>query len=179
MRDSPLQNARFGYKIVSHRIQHCIRLSLLKTPKASGSVAIYPCPAVVSAASSRSSRRSSHGSLAGFGAARVWSSSRRARSRSRCLSRTRDRPIAARSPWQNGHVERLIASIRREALDHLIVFGESHLCKILKAYAAYYNRVRAHLSLGKDTSSIRAVQRVGRIIPLLVLGRLHRHYVRI
>jgi len=54
----------------------------------------------------------------------------------------RDRPTAPRSPWQNGHVERLIGSIRREALDHLVVFGEAHLRDVLKAYASYYNKVR-------------------------------------
>jgi transposase InsO family protein len=51
----------------------------------------------------------------------------------------RDHPTASRSPWQNGHVERLIGSIRREALDHLVVFGEAHLRGVLKAYASYYN----------------------------------------
>jgi len=62
----------------------------------------------------------------------------------------RDRPVAPRSPWQNGHVERLIGSIRRECLDHVVVFGEAHLRRILVAYAAYYNGVRTHLALGKD-----------------------------
>ena len=62
----------------------------------------------------------------------------------------RDHPTAPRSPWQNGHVERLIGSIRRESLDHLIVFGEAHLRGVLKAYASYYNEVRTHLSLDKD-----------------------------
>ena len=50
----------------------------------------------------------------------------------------RDHPTAPRSPWQNGHVERLIGSIRRESLDHLIVFGEAHLRGVLKVYASYY-----------------------------------------
>src|SRR5580658_3380739 len=62
----------------------------------------------------------------------------------------RDHPIAPRSPWQNGNVERLIGSIRRECLDHLAVSGEAHLRRVLKTYAAYYNEVRTHLSLGKD-----------------------------
>ncbi|HXP75969.1 MAG TPA: integrase core domain-containing protein, partial [Stellaceae bacterium] len=53
----------------------------------------------------------------------------------------RDRLIAPRSPWQNGHVERLIGSIRRECLDHVVVFGEAHLRRILTAYATYYNGV--------------------------------------
>jgi len=57
----------------------------------------------------------------------------------------RDHPTAPRSPWQNGHVERLIGSIRRESLDHLIVFGEAHLRGVLEAYASYYNEVRTHL----------------------------------
>jgi transposase InsO family protein len=59
----------------------------------------------------------------------------------------RDHPTAARSPWQNGHVERLIGSIRRECLDHLVVLGEGHLCRILKSYASYYNQARTHLAL--------------------------------
>jgi transposase InsO family protein len=56
----------------------------------------------------------------------------------------RDDPVAARSPWQNGHAERLIGSIRRECLDHLVVSGEAHLRQVLKTYAAYYNEVRTH-----------------------------------
>ena len=62
----------------------------------------------------------------------------------------RDRPIAAASPWQNGYAERLIGSIRRECLDHMIVLGEAHLRKILRAYAQYYNGLRTHRSLNKD-----------------------------
>jgi transposase InsO family protein len=73
----------------------------------------------------------------------------------------RDHPITARSPWQNGHVERLIGSIRRECLDHVVVFGESHLRRILKDYAAYYNEVRTHLSLGKDAPDFRRSQAAG------------------
>ena len=64
----------------------------------------------------------------------------------------RDHPTAARSPWQNGHAERLIGSIRRECLDHAVVFGESHLRRILAAYASYYNELRTPLSLGKDAA---------------------------
>ena len=62
----------------------------------------------------------------------------------------RDHPTAPRSPWQNGHAERLIGSIRRELLDHVVVLGEDHLRRILKAYVAYYNDVRPHLALAKD-----------------------------
>src|SRR5271154_5138497 len=75
----------------------------------------------------------------------------------------RDHPIAPRSPWQNGHAERLIGSIRRECLDHIVVFGEAHLRKILAAYTSYYNKPRTHLSLGKDSPDHRPVQRFGRL----------------
>jgi transposase InsO family protein len=91
----------------------------------------------------------------------------------------RDRPTAPRSPWQNGHTERLIGSIRRECLDHVVVFGERHLRHVLLSYMHYYNSARTHLSLNKDAPLPRAVQAVGRILPTPVLGGLHHHYVRI
>src|ERR1700730_10452251 len=59
----------------------------------------------------------------------------------------RDKPIAPASPWQNGVVERLIGSIRRECVDHIIVLGEAHLRRILKSYARYYNRASEHPSV--------------------------------
>src|SRR5471030_3093331 len=62
----------------------------------------------------------------------------------------RDKPTAPASPWQNGFAERLIGSIRRECVDHFIVLGEEHLCRILRAYAHYYNEIRTHRSLNKD-----------------------------
>ena len=62
----------------------------------------------------------------------------------------RDKPIAAASPWQNGFAERLIGSIRRECLDHFVVWGETHLRRILRTYACYYNDIRTHWSLDKD-----------------------------
>src|SRR2546430_10462128 len=65
----------------------------------------------------------------------------------------RDKPIAPGSPWQNGFAERLIGSIRRECVDHLVVLGEAHLRRILTKYATYYNEVRTHRSLNKDTPS--------------------------
>ena len=64
----------------------------------------------------------------------------------------RDRPIAPRSPWQNGYVERSIGSIRRECLDHVIIWGEAHLRQVLKAYTAYYNATRTHLGIDKERS---------------------------
>ena len=91
----------------------------------------------------------------------------------------RDRPIAPRSPWQNGHVERLIGSIRRECLDHVLVLGEAHLRRILVVYARYYNEARTHLALGQDTPNRRPIQRNGAINALAILGGLHHQYVRI
>src|SRR6202140_4004736 len=91
----------------------------------------------------------------------------------------RDRPTAPRSPWQNGHTERLIGSIRREWLDHVVVFGERHLRHVLLSYMQYYNGVRTHLSLNKDAPVSRAVQAIGHILCRPVLGGLHHQYVRI
>ena len=91
----------------------------------------------------------------------------------------RDRPTAPRSPWQNAYVERLIGSIRRELLDHVVVLGERHLQRLLRSYLTYYNEVRTHLSLNKDTPVPRKVQSVGRIFVKPHLGGLHHQYVRI
>jgi transposase InsO family protein len=91
----------------------------------------------------------------------------------------RDHPTAPRSPWQNGHVERLIGSIRRESLDHLVVFGEAHLRNVLKAYASYYNKVRPHLSLDKDAPDFRSTQKIGCIVAIPILGGLHHQYIRV
>jgi Integrase core domain len=91
----------------------------------------------------------------------------------------RDRPIAPRSPWQNGHVERLIGSHRQECLDHVVVFGERHLRHVLLLYMDYYNRARTHLSLNKDAPVPRAIQTVGAIRPNPILSGLHHCYVRI
>ena len=91
----------------------------------------------------------------------------------------RDKPIAPASPWQNAFAERLIGSIRRECLDHIIVLGEAHLSRILNSYARYYNETRTHLALDKDAPLSRAVKRAGRILCRPVLGGLHNKYVRI
>src|SRR5258708_2722396 len=88
----------------------------------------------------------------------------------------RDRPIAPASPLQNGFAERLIGSIRRECLDHVIVLGEAHLRRILKSYAAYYNCVRTHRSLHKDAPIFRPIQQIGIIRSHPILGGLHHHY---
>ncbi|SIO51951.1 Integrase core domain-containing protein [Bradyrhizobium erythrophlei] len=91
----------------------------------------------------------------------------------------RDKPIAPASPWQNGFAERLIGSIRRECLDHIIVLGEAHLRRLLKSYARYYNETRTHLALDKDAPLSRTVKRAGRILCRPILGGLHHEYVRI
>ena len=91
----------------------------------------------------------------------------------------RDHPVEARSPYQNGQVWRLIGSIRRECLDHVVVFGETHLRRILKAYVADYNEIRTHLSLDKDAPYSRCSQTVGAIAAMPILGGLHHQYVRI
>jgi transposase InsO family protein len=90
----------------------------------------------------------------------------------------RDRPTAPASPRQNGVVERLIGSIRRECLDHIIVLGEAHLRRILKSYARYYNETRTHLALDKDAPGFRPVQRTGVVRSRTILGGLHHHYAR-
>jgi transposase InsO family protein len=90
----------------------------------------------------------------------------------------RDRPTSARSPWQNGYAERLIGSIRRECLDHVVVFGEQHLRHLFHSYQKYYNKARTHLSLQKDAPVPRDVLRTGCVLPLRILGGLHHQYVR-
>jgi Integrase core domain len=91
----------------------------------------------------------------------------------------RDKPIAPASPWQNGFAERLIGSIRRECLDHLVVLSEVHLRRMLQAYAGYCNKIRTHRSLDKDAPAFRPVQRIGAITSHPILGGLHHHYVRV
>ena len=91
----------------------------------------------------------------------------------------RDHPTAPRSPWQNGHVVRLIGSVRRECLDHIVVMGEASLRRTLKAYARYYNEVRTHRSLRKDSPEARPIQFTGTVRSRPVLGGFHHHYVRV
>ena len=91
----------------------------------------------------------------------------------------RDRPITPGSPWQNGCAERLIGALRRECLDQVVIFSETHLRRTLSAHAAYYNKARTHLALQKDAPSHRAVQRSGAIVAIPILAGLHHQYVRI
>jgi transposase InsO family protein len=85
-----------------------------------------------------------------------------------------------RSPWQRAYVERVIGSIRRECLDHMIVFDECSLRKILASYVEYYHRTRTHLSLGKDSPEPRPIQppEKGPIVAIRQVGGLHHRYER-
>src|SRR5262249_55861527 len=87
---------------------------------------------------------------------------------------------APRSPWQRAYVERLIGSIRRECLDHMIVFDEGSLRRILATYLDYYHRSRTHLSLGKDSPESRPIQRpeIGPVVSIRQVGGLHHRYAR-
>jgi transposase InsO family protein len=85
----------------------------------------------------------------------------------------RDRPISPGSPWQNGIAERLIGTVRRECLDRILIFGESHLRRVPASYTAYYNQTRTHLALQKDAPLRRAVQRSGAIVAIPILAGLH------
>ena len=91
----------------------------------------------------------------------------------------RDRPTSPHSPWQNAYAERLIGSIRRECLDHIVVFGERHLRHVLLSYMDYYNGTRTHLSLNKDAPISRAAETAGRLVYHPILGGLHHQYARI
>jgi len=87
---------------------------------------------------------------------------------------------APRSPWQNPYVERVIGSIRRECLNHVLVFNERHLRRILRDYFNYYHSCRTHLSLNKDSPKPRAVEpkALGNILALPEVGGLHHRYTR-
>ena len=82
----------------------------------------------------------------------------------------RDKPIAPGSPWQNCFAERMIGTIRRECVDHVVALGERHLRRILKSYASYYNAARTHRSLNMDAPIPRPVQQIGRIVSCAMAG---------
>jgi putative transposase len=88
---------------------------------------------------------------------------------------------APRSPWQNAYVERVIGSIRRECLDHVVVFNELHLRRVLSSYVDYYHRTRTHLSLDKDCPDSRPIQppRIGRVVAIPHVGGLHHRFERL
>jgi len=83
-----------------------------------------------------------------------------------------------RSFWQNGYVERVIGSIKREWLDHVIVLNENHLRTILKDYISYYNKYRTHLRLNKDSPEDRPIQIAGKINKIPMVNGLHHYYFR-
>ena len=88
---------------------------------------------------------------------------------------------APRSPWQNPFVERMIGSIRRDCLDHVIVLNERHLCRILREYFGYYHTCRTHLSLSKDSPQPRTVELpdLGKVTAFPFVGGLHHRYGRL
>jgi transposase InsO family protein len=88
--------------------------------------------------------------------------------------------IAPQSPWQNPYVERLIGSVRRECLDHLVMLNERHLARVLQTYLAYYHRWRTHLALDMDCPESRPVHSPehGKVIAIPEVGGLHHRYER-
>jgi transposase InsO family protein len=92
-----------------------------------------------------------------------------------------DVPTAPPSPWQNPYAERVIGSIRRECMEHMIVLGAGHLHRILSSYAVYYNRARTHLTLSKDAPEGRIVQWPGQgmVSERGHVGGLHHEYVQL
>lgn len=91
-----------------------------------------------------------------------------------------EKVIAPRAPWQNPYAERLIGSLRRECLDHVIILNERHLKMVLQEYVEYYHRHRTHLSLERDCPVSRAVESAdeGKVIELPMVGGLHHRYTR-
>jgi putative transposase len=108
---------------------------------------------------------------------RIFGEAFRRRVRGLCIDEVLTAP---RSPWQNPFVERLIGSVRRECLDHLVVFSERHLRRMLTRYFAYYHRARTHLALDKDAPDGRPVvpAEVGPVVAIPEVGGLHHRYVR-
>jgi putative transposase len=87
--------------------------------------------------------------------------------------------IASNYPWHNNHIESLIGTIRRECLNHVIVFNERHLTRILSSYVNYYNETRTHRTLGKDSPIFRVVQHPSagkKIIAISEVRDLHHRF---
>jgi transposase InsO family protein len=87
---------------------------------------------------------------------------------------------APRSPWQSPYVERVIGTLRRECLDHVIILGEAHLRRTIRSFLTYYPGARTHLALGKDAPVARAVQppEQGHVVAISEVGGLHHRYQR-
>jgi transposase InsO family protein len=88
--------------------------------------------------------------------------------------------IAPHSPWQSPYVERVIGTLRRECLDHVVVLGEAHLRRIVRSYVGYYHGARTHLALEKDAPTPRTAQppEKGRVVEIPEVGGLHHRYER-
>jgi hypothetical protein len=88
--------------------------------------------------------------------------------------------ITARSPWQNPFAERLLGTVRRDCLNHVIVLGETHLRRTVTRYFRYYHDFRTHLSLEKDAPTPRAIHNadLGPVVEVSEVGGLHHHYER-
>jgi len=93
-----------------------------------------------------------------------------------CAMGIRDRPTSPRSPWQNAYAERMIGSIRRECVDHIVVFGSTF---VTRCYRTLTITTKCDLPLGKDAPVPRVVHALGRILPRPILGGLHHEYARI
>ena len=93
---------------------------------------------------------------------------------------SRELVIAPRSPWQNGYCERVVGTLKRECLNHMIVFDERHALRILRSYLQYYHEARTHLGLGKDTPDGRAIEPpgTGPVVRMPMVGGLHSRYYR-
>ena len=108
----------------------------------------------------------------------VYGSQFQRRVRNLCIAELQTAP---RSPWQNAYVERVIGSIRRDCLDHVVVLNARHLKRMLTNYFNYYHRWRTHLSLGMDSPELRVVQprALGKVVQFPEVGGLHHHYERL
>jgi hypothetical protein len=119
-------------------------------------------------------------SIAGGGLKLVFGTGQAVRRRIKSLG-IEEVVTAPRSPWQNPFVERIIGSIRRDCLDHVIVINERHLRRILREYFDYYHTCRTHMSLNKDPPETRAVEppELGNVVAFPRVGGLHHRYGRI
>jgi len=88
-------------------------------------------------------------------------------------------PVTPKSPWQIGYVERVIGSIRRECLDHIVVFSAAHLRRVLNGYSEYYNAMRTHLRIAKEAPVHSPLEVAGSVVSCPFLGGLHHQYARI
>jgi putative transposase len=157
----------FGFLILRHHRRELVHVNVTDHPAAawaahnlSRASRKRPCPSTCSATGTRSTAMCSSGGCKAWGMSEIL--------------------IAPRAPWQNPFAERVIGSIRRECLDHVIVLNERHLRRLLRRYLAYYNATRPHQSLHNDSPHRREVQTPagGRIVAIPKVGGLHHRYQR-